>query len=102
MIVRNAIASDAIAACTVLRRSITECRGEDHDNDPHLLSAWLHNKTPESVAASFAARKNFSIVADPREQIAGAALLTEKGQLALCYALPEVRFTGVGKLYCAH
>ena len=27
----------------------------------------------------------------------GVGLLTEKGELALCYVLPEVRFTGAGK-----
>ena len=97
MIVRNATTADAEAACTVLRRSITECCGEDHHNDPELLSGWLQNKTPENVAAWFATKKNYSVVAIAGEHVMGVGLLTEKGELALCYVLPEVRFTGAGK-----
>ena len=97
MTVRSATPADAEAACTVLRRSITECCGEDHHNDPELLSVWLKNKTPENVAAWFSAIENFSVVAILGEQVIGVGLLTEKGELALCYVLPEVRFSGVGK-----
>lgn len=97
MTIRNATTADAGAACTVLRRSITECCGEDHHNDPELLSVWLQNKTLENVAVWFSAKENFSVVAISGEQVIGVGLLTEKGELALCYALPEVRFTGVGK-----
>ena len=97
MTIRNATTADAEAACSVLRRSITECCGEDHHNDPELLAVWLKNKTPENVAAWFAAKENFSVVVISGEQVIGVGLLTEKGELALCYTLPEARFTGVGK-----
>lgn len=94
---RRATIIDAEAACTVLRRSITECCVEDHHNNPELLSSWLQNKTPENVSAWFASKENFSVVAISGEQVVGVGLLSENGNLALCYILPEVRFTGVGK-----
>ena len=95
--IRRASTIDADAACTVLRRSITECCVEDHHNNPELLSGWLKNKTPTNVAEWFAAKGNFSIVAVAGQQVLGVGLLTKKGNIALCYVLPEVRFTGVGK-----
>lgn len=94
---RRATPRDSQAACTVLRRSITECCVDDHHNNPELLSAWLKNKTPEKVSAWFASNENFSVVAVSGEQVVGVGLLTKNGSLALCYALPEVRFIGVGK-----
>lgn len=94
---RKATTADAQAACTVLRRSIMECCVEDHHNNTELLSAWLQNKTTENVSAWFASNENFSVVAVSGEQVVGVGLLIKKVNLALCYALPEVRFTGVGK-----
>lgn len=97
MRVRKATTSDAAAACIVLRRSITECCAEDHRNEPEILSVWLRNKTTENIAGWFAAPENFSVVATAGGQVFGVGLLTAKGELALCYVLPEVRFKGVGK-----
>lgn len=94
---RKATTEDAQAVCIVLRRSITECCVEDHHNNPELLSAWLQNKTPENVSAWFASNENFSVVAISGKQVMGVGLLTKSGNLALCYTLPEVRFTGIGK-----
>ena len=95
--VRRATTADAEAACSVLRRSITECCVDDHHNDPKALAAWLQNKTPENIACWFASPDNFSIVATSDSKIVGIGLLTAKGVLALCYLFPEVRFKGVGK-----
>ena len=95
--VRNATPADAEAACEVLRRSITECCGEDHHNEPEALSVWLQNKTPENIAGWFAACENFPVVAISDEHIVGVGLLSATGELALCYVLPEVRFKGAGK-----
>jgi len=97
LIVRKATINDAESACAVLRRSITECCSEDHHNNPELLSVWLENKTTENVTAWFAATDNYSVVAISQELIVGVGLLTDNGNLALCYALPEVRYSGVGK-----
>lgn len=97
MRVRKTTIADAEAACVVLRRSITECCIEDHHNDPELLSAWLRNKTPENIANWIEAPGNYPVVATSGEEVVGVSLLTAKGELALCYVLPEVRYKGAGK-----
>lgn len=51
MIIRDALAHDAQAACAVLRDSISQLCVADHHDDPEILSRWLANKTPENVAA---------------------------------------------------
>ena len=99
--VRIAVSTDADAACNVLRRSITECCGVDHKNDPAILDAWLGNKTPQMVANWFSSPTNFSLVALSEGIVVGVALLTGAGKLALCYLLPEARGQGVGKALLA-
>ena len=95
--IRTATISDAEAACQVLRRSIAECCKEDHHNNPVLLEAWLHNKTPESVQSWLQSPGAFSIVAMVEAVVVGFALSSPSGEIMLCYVLPEVRFTGAGK-----
>ncbi|MBI3561161.1 MAG: GNAT family N-acetyltransferase [Gammaproteobacteria bacterium] len=95
--IRLATTRDAAAACHVLRRSITECCVDDHHNTPEVLAAWLRNKTPENVTRWFTAPENFPLVAVLEQHVVGVGLLTAQGELALCYILPEVRFTGTGK-----
>ena len=95
--IRIAVAGDAVAACQVLRRSITECCLPDHQNDPAILEAWLGNKTPDMVATWFASTSNFSIVAIEAGVLVGVALLTRAGKLSLCYLLPEAQGCGAGK-----
>lgn len=95
--IRPAVPEDAIAACGVLRRSITECCVADHHNDPALLGAWLGNKTPENIASWFAAPANYTVVAVRDGAVVGVSLLTQAGKLSLCYVLPEVLHSGVGK-----
>lgn len=99
--IRRAEATDATAACEVLRRSIAECCVLDHKNDPAILDAWLGNKTPETVASWFASPTNFSLVAVEEGAVVGVALLTAAGKLALCYLLPEVLKRGAGKALLA-
>jgi GNAT superfamily N-acetyltransferase len=96
-VIRTARPEDAVAACGVLRRSISECCIEDHRNDEAILSAWLDNKTPQTVEAWFLSPSNFSLVAIVGEQVAGVAMLTRAGKVVLCYVAPEQRFTGIGK-----
>lgn len=95
--IRLAAPGDAAAACAVLRRSIEHCCVLDHRHKPEILAAWLGNKTPENVAAWFASPTNYSLVAVRDEQVIGVALLTQAGKLSLCYVVPEVLHTGVGK-----
>jgi GNAT superfamily N-acetyltransferase len=96
MKIRIAVASDAVAACNVLRRSIAECCLLDHKNDPVILGAWLGNKTPEMVANWFTSTSNFSVVAFEADTLVGVALMTRAGKLQLCYLLPEALNRGIG------
>jgi GNAT superfamily N-acetyltransferase len=96
--VRRASVGDAAAACAVLRRSITHLCVADHRNDPGLLASWLDNKTPDRVAAWFAAPESFAAVALQAEQMVGCALLQRRGEVQLCYVAPEATRCGVGRL----
>jgi GNAT superfamily N-acetyltransferase len=93
---RTAVASDAIAICKVVRRSISECCVLDHRNDPATLSAWLGNKTPESALAWVQSPDSIGVAAAQGNRLVGFAL-AKGDELALCYVLPEVLHTGVGK-----
>ncbi len=46
---RPAVISEAEEACAVIRRSIIELCGADHDGNPAILDRWLANKTPDQV-----------------------------------------------------
>ena len=96
-VVRTAKDQDAEAACHVLRRSIAECCIEDHKNDPLVLQNWLENKTPENVRAWFQNAGSFAVVLEAAGKIAGVALMSKTGEVALCYLVPEARFIGAGK-----
>lgn len=95
--IRIAAPDDAIAACDVLRRSITECCVQDHQNKSEVLQAWLGNKTPQNVAGWFSSSTNFAVVALRDGEIVGVSLLTQAGKLSLCYLLPEALHAGIGK-----
>jgi GNAT superfamily N-acetyltransferase len=95
--IRTAGAGDAASACKVLCRSISECCAEDHRNDAAILSAWLGNKTPETVESWFLSPANFSLVATAGEEVVGVAILTRAGKIVLCYVAPEMRYTGTGR-----
>lgn len=95
--IRKAVPADAPAACFLLRRSIEECRQDDHGNCPQVLGSWLGNKTPATVSAWFSTPSNFALVAESEGQLVGMALLTQAGKVALCYVLPEALRCGVGR-----
>jgi GNAT superfamily N-acetyltransferase len=99
--IRPAVPEDAIAACGVLRRSISECCVGDHRNDPQLLQSWLGNKTPENVASWFSTPSNYAVVAERDGAVVGVSLLTQAGKLSLCYVLPEALHSGAGKAMLA-
>jgi hypothetical protein len=81
--IRIAASTDAFAACSVLRRSISECCVADHKNDAAILDAWLGNKTPQMVANWFSSPTNFSLVALLDGELVGVALLTGVGKALL-------------------
>jgi GNAT superfamily N-acetyltransferase len=94
--IRKAAPTDAPAACELLRRSIEVCCAPDHRREPAVLDSWLGNKTPQTVATWFSTASNYPLVAEREGELAGLALLTQAGKLALCYVLPEALGGGVG------
>jgi GNAT superfamily N-acetyltransferase len=99
--IRQAAPEDALAACGVLRRSILECCAADHKNDSAILESWLGNKTPQNVAGWLVSPTNYMLVAERDGVVVGVALVTQAGKLSLCYVLPEVQHSGVGKALLA-
>jgi hypothetical protein len=95
--IRTATTEDAAPACEVLRNSILECCVEDHRNDKAVLSAWLSNKTPETVASWFMWPLNYPIVAVAENRIVGVAILNRGGNILLTYVSPAACFTCAGK-----
>jgi len=99
--IRQATPDDATAACTLLRRSIEEACVADHGQRPEVLQAWLGNKNTQTVLAWFASASNYAILAERDGQIAGMALLTQAGKLALCYVQPDILRSGIGSALLA-
>jgi GNAT superfamily N-acetyltransferase len=95
MLIRVARAEDADAAADVVRRSITELCGLDHQGDASTLSMWLGNKTSDNMRRWIA--DHTVLVAIEDERIAGVAALRADGQVLLNYVAPEARFRGVSK-----
>lgn len=95
--IRTATPDDASAACSVLRRSISECCVADHHDAPEILDGWLGNKTPDNVASWISSPSNYTVVAVRDGQVVGVSLLTQAGKLSLCYLLPEALHAGIGK-----
>jgi L-amino acid N-acyltransferase YncA len=99
--IRQALASDALAACALLRRAIEQGCAADHGGDPVVLSAWLGNKTPQNVEAWFGSPTNYAVVAEHEGELAGLALLNQAGKLALCYVQPALARQGIGRALLA-
>ena len=94
--IRQATPSDAPAACALLRRSIEEGCAADHGQRAEILESWLSNKTLQNVAAWLSSPSNYAVVAVDGGALAGLALLTQAGKLALCYVMPGQLRQGVG------
>lgn len=94
---RLARPDDAVEACTVLRRSITELCQADHGNDPVILAAWLANKTPEQVRSWIEANPLGFFVGSNSQGISAVGSVTLKGEIALNYVAPWARYQGVSK-----
>ena len=100
-LIRPAEEQDADVACEVLLRSITECCSEDHADDPIRLAPWLENKTPENLRHWIGDPGSHAFVAEADGGIVGVGMMLSTGEITLCYLVPEVRFTGVGKALLA-
>jgi len=97
MEIRDAVLIDAVAACDVLRRSITELCVADHRNDPALLKRWLANKIPEIVESWIAQKTGFFLVAIESDMIIAVGSVTDHGTITLNYVSPHARFRGVSR-----
>jgi GNAT superfamily N-acetyltransferase len=97
MRVRPAREGDAEAACSVLRRSITELCRDDHRGDAATLAAWLANKTPAHVRAWIGDPNNYLLIAEGDGVILGVAAMQNSGRISLNYVSPDARFRSVSK-----
>ena len=97
MEIRDARPEDAVAACDVLRQSISQLCVADHRNDPAILDAWLSNKKPEIVAAWANAPGNTLLVAVEGEAILAVGSVTDAGEFTLNYVAPAARFRSVSR-----
>ena len=95
--IRPAVTGDAEAACTVLRRSITELCAADHDGNRAVLDGWLANKTPRNVRAWIDDPSQEMLVAVCPGGMAGVAAASLGGDILLNYVSPDFRFRGVSK-----
>ena len=71
MEIRTANEDDAVEACRILRRSITELCHADHDDDPAVVANWLQNKTPENVRSWISHPASYVVVATDTTRITG-------------------------------
>ncbi len=66
------------------------------------MAGWLANKTPENVRQWLAVPDTCGVVAETADgTIVGFAMLLGPGLVALCYLVPDVRFTGTGRAMLA-
>jgi GNAT superfamily N-acetyltransferase len=93
--IREATPEDAVAACHVLKESISRLCIADHHNDPAILNAWLANKTPEIVAGWASKPGNSLLLAVEGDGVLGVGSVTDAGEITLNYVAPVARFRGV-------
>jgi hypothetical protein len=97
MQVRPAKIEDAVEACELLRRSITELCQADHQDDSRNLEAWLSNKTADNVRSWIANPNTYTVIATEGATIIGVGAVTSSGKIILNYVSPAARFRGVSK-----
>jgi GNAT superfamily N-acetyltransferase len=95
--IRDAMPDDGVAACHVLRESISRLCVADHGNDPAILNAWLANKTPEIVAAWATQKGSSLLLAVEGDVILAVGSVTDTGEITLNYVAPDARFRGVSR-----
>ncbi|MBS0531986.1 MAG: GNAT family N-acetyltransferase [Proteobacteria bacterium] len=101
MVIRGARDTDAIRACSVMRRSIAELCGSDHHNNPAILARWLANKTPENFTAWIAEKDNRMFVAVENDAVLAVGAVRTNGEVTLNYVSPDARFRGVSRAMLA-
>src|SRR4051794_30112531 len=101
MLIRDATLDDAVAACEVLRVSVSELCAADHGNDPMILGRWLGNKTPENLAAWTQHASHSLLVAIEGKSIVAVGSVRDSGNITLNYVAPSARFQGVSTFLLA-
>ena len=94
MNIRDAVETDAAAACNVLRASIAELCVADHRNDPDVLGRWLANKTSENLASWIADPGASLLLAVEGETILAVGAVRNDGEITMNYVSPATRFRG--------
>jgi GNAT superfamily N-acetyltransferase len=97
----DATAADAVAACEVLRASISELCAADHHNDPEILKRWLASKTPENLAAWIADPDASMLLAVQDDVVLAVGAVRNDGEITLNYVSPTARFRGAGSALLA-
>jgi GNAT superfamily N-acetyltransferase len=97
LFIRDACPEDTVAACKVMRRSISELCAADHGDDPEILARWLSNKTPENVRAWIAREDATVLVAIKIDAIVAVGMITDAGEVLLNYVSPDARFRGASR-----
>jgi GNAT superfamily N-acetyltransferase len=97
MQIRDAREEDAVAACNVVRRSITELCHADYEGDSTTLALWLANKTPDNMRRWIAGPESHVLVATESGEVVGVGALQSSGKIMLNYVSPDARFRGVSK-----
>jgi GNAT superfamily N-acetyltransferase len=97
MQIRPARIEDAVEACEILRRSITELCQADHRDDSQNLEAWLSNKTADNVRSWIANPNTYIVIATEGATTIGVGAVTSSGEIILNYVSPAARFRGVSK-----
>ena len=94
---RKAEEVDAVAACRLVRSSISILCTADHKNDADTLAKWLENKTEANFIRWINSIQHRAFVAELNGNVVGFALLNLSGVIALLYVDPDFRFNGVSK-----
>jgi GNAT superfamily N-acetyltransferase len=101
MEIRDARLEDAAEACAVIRRSILELCGLDHQHDPAILERWLANKTPDQVAGWIGRSDHPVVVVTEADAIVAVGAVRSSGEITLNYVSPDARFRGLSRALLA-
>lgn len=101
MKIRDATAADAVAACEVLRASISELCAADHHNDPDIVHRWLASKTPENLAAWIGDPDASMLLAVEDDAVLAVGAVRNDGEITLNYVSPAARFCGASSALLA-
>jgi GNAT superfamily N-acetyltransferase len=94
--IRRALAADAEAVLSVLKRSVRDGCLADHKGDSGTIDRWLANKTIQNLTKWFQS-ENPVLVAEMQSSIMGVAMLRVDGQILLFYVAPEFHRRGAGR-----